>query len=48
VSRLLTEYFPTLAGKNQSSGYVRVISNKPVTAYSTVGTKDLSVLSAVD
>jgi hypothetical protein len=48
VSRLLTEYFPALAGKNQSSGYVRVIANRPITAYSTVGTKDLSALSAID
>jgi hypothetical protein len=46
-SRLLTEYFPSLAGKDQSSGYIRVISNIPVASFALFGTNDLSVLSAI-
>ncbi|NLT66113.1 MAG: hypothetical protein GXX84_05870, partial [Acidobacteria bacterium] len=46
-SGLLTQYFPSLEGSNQSSGYMRVISDIPVTSFSLVGTNDLSVLSAI-
>jgi hypothetical protein len=46
-SRLLTEYFSSLVGKNQSSGYIRVISDIPVASFALFGTKDLSVLAAI-
>ncbi len=43
---LLTEYFPSLIGKNPS-GDVRVISNKPLASFSLFGTNNLSVMSAI-
>jgi hypothetical protein len=46
-SRLLTEYFPSLVGKNQASGYIRIISDIPVASFALFGTNDLSVLSAI-
>jgi hypothetical protein len=46
-SRLLTEYFPSLVGKDQSSGYIRIISDVPVASFALFGTNDLSVLSAI-
>ncbi len=47
VSKLLTQYFPALAGQNRNSGYVRMASDNPVAAFALFGTHDLSVLSAV-
>lgn len=47
LSRMLTEYFPEIAGRNYNSGYVQVISDKPVAAYSLTGKQDMSVLSAL-
>ncbi|HEY3132394.1 MAG TPA: SBBP repeat-containing protein [Acidobacteriota bacterium] len=46
-SRLLTEYFPALAGQNRSSGYIKVSSDNPLAAFALFGANDLSVLSAV-
>jgi len=46
-SRLLTEYFPSLLGKNQASGYIRLFSNSPVASFALFGTNHLSVLSAI-
>ncbi len=45
-SGLLTEYFPSLTGRELSSGFVRVSSDKNLTAYAVIGTRNLSVLSA--
>lgn len=46
-SRLLTEYFPSLAGKDQSSGYIKLLSNIPIASFALIGTADLGVLSAI-
>jgi len=45
--RVLTQYFSSLEGKNQTSGYVRLTSNMPIASFSLFGTKDFSVLSAI-
>lgn len=46
-SRLLTEYFPELAGQDRTSGYFRILANKKLASYAVYGTNTLSVLSAV-
>jgi len=46
-AKLLTEYFPSLAGKDQTSGYIRIASDQPLASYSLFGTSNLSVLSAI-
>ncbi len=45
--KLLTELFPTLVGKDRTSGYVRINSNVPLACFALFGTTDLSVLSAI-
>jgi hypothetical protein len=45
VSGLLTQYFPSLASTSISSGYIRVISDKPVASFALFGAAN--VLSAV-
>ncbi len=47
TSRLLTEYFPALAGQNRNSGYIRVTSDQGVACFGVFGTSSLSVLSAI-
>ncbi len=47
VSRLITEYFPDLNGASQSSGYIRVVSDKDLAGFALFGTRDLTALSAV-
>jgi hypothetical protein len=47
LSKLLTEYFPSLVGQNRSSGYIRITVDKPVAGFELFGKHDLSVLSAV-
>ena len=47
TSRLLTQYFPALAGQNRSSGYIRVTANMGVAGFALFGTNNLSVLSAI-
>jgi hypothetical protein len=44
---LLTEFFPELAGRNISSGYIRITSIKGLAAFAIFGANNLSVLSAV-
>jgi hypothetical protein len=46
-ARLLTEYFPTLVGKDQRSGFIRIYSDQPTASFSLFGTNNLSVLSAI-
>ena len=46
-ARLLTEYFTSLVGRDQTSGYVRLTSDQPVASFSLFGTHNLSVLSAI-
>lgn len=47
VSNLLTQYFTDLAGKEISSGYIRVTADKGVANFALFGTNHLSVLSAI-
>jgi hypothetical protein len=47
ISRLVTEYFPELAGVERSSGYIRVKVDMAVASFALFGTRDLSVLSAI-
>jgi hypothetical protein len=47
VSKLLTDYFPELAGRQISGGYVIVEAIKSLAAFAVFGTKNLSALSAV-
>ncbi len=46
-ARLLPQYFGSLKGKDQTSGYVRLTSDLPVASFSLFGTHNLSVLSAI-
>ncbi len=46
-SRVLTQYFPSVAGQDRTSGYVRITVDKPVAAFSLFGTTNQSVLSAI-
>ncbi len=43
----LTQYFPSLEGKNQTSGYIRLFSDHPVASFAVFGTNNLSALSAI-
>ena len=47
-SQLLTEYFPSLAGVNLGSGYIKITVNRNAAGFALFGTNDLSVLSAVE
>jgi hypothetical protein len=47
ASRLITEFFPNLTGKDLGSGYIVVTGMRPIAAFSLFGTHDLSVLSAI-
>jgi hypothetical protein len=47
VSRLLTEYFPSLVGQERSSGYLRVTADEGVACFGLFGTHNLSALSAI-
>ncbi len=47
TSKLLTDYFPELAGRQISGGYVIVEGIKTLAAFAVFGTKNLSALSAV-
>lgn len=47
ISRGLEEYFTLLAGKAQTSGYVRLKSYLPIAAFALFGTKDYTTLSAI-
>ncbi len=47
MSRLVTEFFPSLAGQSRSSGYIRVTSSQGLASFALFGTHDLSVLSAI-
>jgi hypothetical protein len=46
-ARILTEFFPSLVGKDQASGYIRLASDQPIVSFSLFGTNNLSVLSAI-
>jgi hypothetical protein len=46
-SKLLTEFLASMAGKNQTSGYIRLTSDVPIAAFCLFGTHRLSVLSAI-
>jgi hypothetical protein len=46
-NQLLTEYFPELAGRNLSSGYIKITSVRGLAAFAIFGANNLSVLSAV-
>jgi hypothetical protein len=47
ISKLLTELFPTLVGRNRNSGYVRLESDYAVASIAVAGAVDLSSLYAV-
>jgi hypothetical protein len=44
---LLPGYFSSLAERQQASGYIRLISDKPLASFALFGTYNLSVLSAI-
>ncbi|HYK87427.1 MAG TPA: hypothetical protein VE398_01560, partial [Acidobacteriota bacterium] len=46
-SKLLTEYFPALVGKNRTSGYFKITVDRGVACFALFGTQSLSVLSAI-
>lgn len=46
-ARLLTEYFPSFAGQDRTSGYVRLISDPPIASFALFGTHGLSALAAI-
>ncbi len=45
TSKLLTQYFPDLAGTNRTSGYIRVTSDQGIASFAVFGTQ--SALSAL-
>ncbi len=45
ASKLLTQYFPVMVGKSQTSGYIRVTSDRGIAAFALFGTK--SALAAI-
>jgi hypothetical protein len=47
ITKVLTELLPELAGRNRSSGYIRLTSDMAIAAFALFGTHDLSVLSAI-
>jgi len=47
VSKVLTEYFPSLIGVDKTSGYIKITTDKPVASYALFGTTRLNVLSAI-
>lgn len=47
ISKLLTEYFPALAGQNRASGYIKLTADHGIACYGVFGTNNLSVLSAI-
>jgi hypothetical protein len=47
IAQVLPQIFPALQGQNISSGYIRLIVDKGVAAFSVFGTNDLKTLSAV-
>jgi len=47
LKKTLLELFPSLKGRNGTSGYLKVSAERPITAFLLTGTHDLSVLSAV-
>jgi hypothetical protein len=47
IAPVLPQLFPELQGQNISSGYIRLIVDKGVAAFSVFGTNDLKTLSAV-
>jgi hypothetical protein len=47
ASRLLTEFFPALAGRTVNSGYITVDADQPLAGFALFGTSDLAVLSAI-
>jgi hypothetical protein len=46
-AQLLSQYFPELADKSITSGYIRLTTDKPVAAFALYGTVNFSVLAAV-
>ena len=46
-SQLLTQYFPELASRNLSRGYIRLIADNDVASFALYGTNSGSVLSSV-
>jgi hypothetical protein len=47
ISRLLTQFFPSLEGANRTSGFIRVLADASIASFALFGTNNLSVLSAV-
>jgi hypothetical protein len=47
INRDVKELFPSLAGKNQTSGYMRLTANRPVSAISLIGTANNASLSVI-
>ncbi len=47
ISKVLTEYFPSLIGRNIDGGYIRVRTGSPAAAFAVFGTHSLTVLSAI-
>jgi hypothetical protein len=47
ISRLMTEYFPSLVGQDVHSGYIKLTADKGIASFGVFGTQSLSVLSAI-
>jgi hypothetical protein len=47
VSQLITEFFPALAGRQLTGGYIRIASDQPLAGFALFGTHRLSALSAI-
>ncbi|MBN1567590.1 MAG: hypothetical protein JXA73_07065 [Acidobacteria bacterium] len=47
ITKVLTEFFPSLIGKAHCNGHIRLISNKPLASFALFGTIRSSVLSAI-
>jgi hypothetical protein len=47
IFRSLRQYFPALAEQSWTSGYIRIVSDKPIAAFAQLNGGDLSVLSEI-
>jgi hypothetical protein len=46
-SRLIADYFPGIAGQDWISGYIKIVTNLPIAAFSSLGNSDSSILSVI-
>ena len=46
-SRLMADYFPGITGPDWISGYIKIVTDLPIAAFSSLGNSDSSILSVI-